>query len=115
MSEAVSFSSVQPLTPTDATKFQVMADRISQSKDTQEKLKSGELTLEKLCSESGVTIPAGGWHTHFVDENNSYYPSEADAGVQIESMKPGELWNRAEFRYGSGKIACTICLWCSSK
>jgi hypothetical protein len=61
--------------------------------------------------EVGIEFPEG-FHCHFVDENNVYYPPEGDALSQLSLGSDGRLWSRVEIRTAAGPgcyLFCGIC------
>ena len=61
--------------------------------------------------EVGIELPEG-FHCHFVDENNVYYPPEGDALSQLSLGSDGRLWSRVEIRTAVGPgcfLFCGVC------
>lgn len=70
--------------------------------------KNPSLVIEK---ETGLVIPKGDFHFHYVDKNNKYYPDETDAINQLmfgenDIQKP---WTRLEVRFGIGPECIAAC------
>jgi len=63
--------------------------------------------------EVGIELPEG-FHCHFVDENNVYYPSEGDALSQLSLGSDGRLWSRVEIRTAVGPGCFLFCGVCRS-
>jgi len=62
--------------------------------------------------EVGYTPPAG-FHLHFVDKDNNYFPSEGDPIKQLTSGEHGKIWTRIEVRTAAGPGCLVNCGWCS--
>jgi hypothetical protein len=83
-----------------------------------EKLKSTPALLEEfkkdpigVARREGFTVPDG-FHLHFVNEKNEYFPPEGDAISQLQKGKTRPVWGRVEIRYAVGPgcvAACGVC------
>lgn len=83
-----------------------------------EKLKADPTLLEEfkkdpiaVAKREGFTVPEG-FHLHFINENNEYFPPEGDAISQLQRGKTHPVWGRVEVRWavGAGCIAgCGAC------
>jgi hypothetical protein len=62
--------------------------------------------------EVGYTPPQG-FHMHFVDKENNYFPQEGDAISQLASGEHGKIWTRIEIRTAAGPGCIINCGWCS--
>ena len=78
-----------------------------------------ELLKEFIADPAGVakrevnyTAPEG-FHMHFVDENNVYFPQEGDAISQLHKGQHGKVWQRIEVRTAAGPGCLINCGWCS--
>ncbi|MFF0949367.1 hypothetical protein ACFYE9_17345 [Rhizobium leguminosarum] len=83
-----------------------------------EKLKADPALLEEfkkdpmgMAAREGFVIPPG-FHIHFINENNEYFPPEGDAISQLQRGKTLPVWGRVEIRFAVGPgciAACGIC------
>ena len=84
-----------------------------------EKLKANDKLLDEFIKDpSGIAMREVGWtipdgyHLHFIDKDNNYYPPENNAISQLQKGENGKVWNRIEIRsaVGPGCIAfCGVC------
>jgi hypothetical protein len=61
--------------------------------------------------EVGMVVPAG-FHLHFVDQENNYFPPEGDAVAQLQKGTGGKVWGRVEIRSAVGPGCVTLCGVC---
>lgn len=64
-----------------------------------------------ITRETGLTIPGGDFHFHYIDKNNIYYPEERDAINQLmfEENDTRKPWSRLEVRFGIGPGCIAAC------
>ena len=112
-SNGVKFALDAFLKDTDFEKFFQLADHIG---DDGDKLKSFIANPEAYAfSEVGFKVPDG-FHMHFVNEKNEYFPPEGNAAEQIASYSDSEdRWSRIEIRAGKGPKCLVACGYCPSK
>lgn len=53
-----------------------------------------------------------GFHLHFINEKNEYFPPEGDALSQLEQKKT-PVWGRLEIRYAVGPGCIAACTGCT--
>ncbi|PRT04315.1 hypothetical protein C6352_27200 [Bacillus thuringiensis] len=93
----------------DCTLLYELDYRLKQDPELLEEFKKDP--MEIIVRETGFTIPDGGFHFHYIDENNKYYPEERDAIHQLmfgktHTEKP---WGRIEIRFGIGPGSIAQC------
>lgn len=64
-----------------------------------------------VAQEAGFVVPEG-FHGHYIDGDNQYYPSEGEAMAQLKAGKLGETWVRVEIRVAAGPGCYAFCGYC---
>lgn len=95
------------LSSMDLEKFFEVSSGLSREKIEEVYKKDG---VKEVFEVDGFKAPPG-FHLHYVDENNNYFPPEGDALNQL--AKSGTEWARIEIRgavkEGGCQAACGIC------
>jgi hypothetical protein len=84
------------------------------------KLKSDAALLDEfkkdpiaVAKREGMTVSEG-FHLHFVNEKNEYFPPENDAISQLQAGKKTPIWGRLEIRYAVGPGCVVECGSCDN-
>jgi hypothetical protein len=102
--------SLHALTTFDFTPGYELDRRLKSDPKLLAEFKKNPAQVEKR--EVGLVVPDG-WHSHFINENNEYFPPEGDAVSQLASGKSGKVWSRIEIRMAAGPGCYALCVLCA--